>query len=759
MEGRRIAIRGAVQGVGFRPWVFRLAREESLAGRVRNDAAGVTIEAFGTRAALDAFIGRLRAEAPAAAAIRALECEALAPQPVRGFTIEPSRADSVARQVSIPPDLATCAACLAEVLDPRDRRHGYAFTNCTDCGPRFTIALDAPYDRARTTMAGFRMCPQCEREYGSPSDRRFHAQPNACPTCGPRLSLLSCAGADDAADPLAAVARRLVEGGIAAVKSLGGFHLAVDATSPAAVARLRLRKRREQKPFAVMARDLAQAETLARLDDAERALLVSAARPIVLARRREGAALAPEVAPDGNPLVGLLLPATPLHHLLLRAVGRPLVMTSGNLADEPLAYDNHDARARLGGIADVLLGHDRAIAAPCDDSVCRVIAGAPVVLRRARGYVPRPVALARPLARPILGCGAHLKNAVCLGVGDSAHLGPHVGDLDNADTTRAFEESIARLERFLRARPEVVAHDLHPDYVSTAHALARPEPVKVGVQHHHAHVVGVMAEHGLPGPVIGVAYDGTGYGTDGTAWGGEALLATPAAFERVGTFRVIPLAGGEAAIRQCWRVALALLDDAYDGAPPLERLPLFASLPARELDGVRHMLARRVNTPLARGIGRYFDGFGALFLNRPRAAYEGQVALLWNLAAAVDEGRAYVFDLDGAAPLPTVDLRPSVRAAVADFDAGRPAGTISARFHNTLAAATAALVRGAARRHGRLPVVLGGGCFQNPLLAEGVLRALGRDFDVRLPREAPPGDGGIALGQVVIADALTRGAA
>jgi hydrogenase maturation protein HypF len=758
IEGRRIAIRGVVQGVGFRPWVYRLACERGIAGRVRNDASGVTIEAFGSGPDLDAFVERLATSPPRAAAISALASEAIPAETAAGFVIEASRPEQE-RRVSIPPDLATCDECLADVRDSGNRRHGYPFTNCTNCGPRFTIALDVPYDRAATTMAGFRMCPACQREYDAVADRRFHAQPNACPACGPRLSVLSAPeGAPlDWPDPLAGIARALLDGRIAAIKGVGGFHLAVDATCSAAVARLRERKRRDEKPFAVMVADLEAAEALAWLDDTDRRLLSSVARPIVLVPRRK-AALAPEVAPR-NPLVGLMLPYTPLHHLLLSLVDRPLVMTSGNLSDEPLAIDNDEAVARLGTIADVLLVHDREIATRCDDSVARTIAGAPTLLRRARGYVPQPIGVARPFARPVLACGAHLKNAACIGVGDSAHLGPHVGDLETTSACRDFEEAVARLERFVKVRPEIVAHDLHPDYFSTAYALARPEAIKVGVQHHHAHVASAMAEHALTGPVIGIAYDGTGYGTDGTAWGGELLLAWPGTFERLASFRPLPLAGGDTAVRQCWRVALALVEDAFDGAFPLDSVPLFRNLPERDLGVVRQMLARRFHTPLARGVGRYFDAFGALFLDRPSAAYEGQIALEWNLIAEGGERGRYPFDVCAATSPPELDLRPTLRAALADLAAGRHASIISARFHNTLVAATARLVREAGRRHGRLPVVLTGGCFQNPRLAEGVRAELSREFDVRLHRAVPPGDGGIALGQAIVADAVARGAA
>jgi hydrogenase maturation protein HypF len=755
LQGRLIELRGTVQGVGFRPWVYRLAREEGIAGRVRNDTEGVTIEAFGREGDLQAFLRRLGASAPPAARIDTFTTEAIPAEATEDFVIVESR-EATGRRVSIPPDLATCPECLRELSDPADRRYRYPFTNCTCCGPRFTIARDVPYDRAKTTMAPFEMCPACAREYVSPEDRRFHAQPNACPACGPHLRMITPAGAVLLADPLTTAGAALREGSILAVKGLGGFHLACDATSSAAVARLRHRKKRDLKPFAVMAADLAAAERLALMEEEERRLLTSAPRPIVLLTRRPDSGLAPEIAP-GSPLVGLLLPYAPLHHLLLAEAGRPLVMTSGNLSDEPMVHEDSEALARLHGVADLFLVHDREIENRCDDSVARVIARKPVVLRRARGYVPRSLTLARPLARPVLACGAHLKNTFCLAARERAFLGPHIGDLETLESCRSFEESVLRLERFLGIEPEVIAHDLHPDYFSTRYARARPEATKVAVQHHHAHVASGMAEHGLTGPVIGVAYDGTGYGTDGTAWGGEILIASLDGFERVATFRPLRLAGGETAIREVWRAALALLDDAFEKEPPLERIPLFAGIAPGRKEVVRRMMATGLNAPLAHGVGRYFDALGALVLGRSLSHYEGQVALEWNLVADPAERRSYPFALEEAAAGGPVqlDLRPLVRAAVAELLEGRPASTISGRFHATLAAATAELVRLAVTRAGRIPVVLTGGCFQNARLAEDTRDALS-PLSVHLHHEVPPGDGGIALGQALVADALVR---
>ncbi len=603
-------MRGTVQGVGFRPWLYRVAHEEGVSGRVRNDVSGVTIEAFGSAAALAAFLRRIETDRPPAAEVREVRARAIPAERAQGFEIVASEVTGQ-RRVSIPADLATCPECLGELRDPRDRRYRYAFTNCTHCGPRYTIVRDVPYDRPATTMAGFVMCARCRQEYEDPADRRFHAQPIACPACGPQLRLLAAASdrapaspdrnpasapVPGTADPVAAAAAALREGWIVAVKGLGGYHLACDAGSSAAVRRLRERKRRDEKPFAVMVRDLEAARGLATLSEDEERLLSSIERPIVLVRRTGAAGLAAEVAP-GNPLVGILLAYTPLHDLLLEAFAGPLVMTSGNLSEEPMAAEDGEARARLAGIADLFLTHDRAIENRCDDSVARVIAGRPTLLRRSRGYVPRPIRLLQPVARPILACGAQLKNAFCLAAGDEAWLGPHIGDLDNLEAVRDFEEQIERLQRFLGIRPEVIAHDLHPDYVSTGYARRRPEPAKIAVQHHHAHVASALAEHGLAGPALGLAWDGTGYGTDGTAWGGELLLVEGARCERLATLRPIRLAGGDEAIRQVWRIALAALDDAFDGAPPLERLRLFDSVPDRDRALVRQMLAKRSQRP------------------------------------------------------------------------------------------------------------------------------------------------------------------
>jgi hydrogenase maturation protein HypF len=755
-EGRRILLRGTVQGVGMRPWIYRVAHAHGVTGRVWNHAGGVTIDAFGDSTALDAFLRVLETDRPPAAVVSHVEATPIAPEPVTDFVIVHS-AGGNDRRVSIPPDLATCPECAADIADPANRRYRYPFTNCTNCGPRFTIATDVPYDRPATTMAPFVMCPACQREYDDPLDRRFHAQPNACPVCGPRLEAVLPDGSPiDTPDAIRYAARAIADGRIVAVKGIGGFHLACDATSSTAVARLRVRKHRDEKPLAVMVRDIAAARELGVITPQAQQLLESVERPIVLVRRRAGARLAPEAAPR-NPLIGLMLPYTPLHHLLLADTQVPLIMTSANLSEEPIVYRNAEARARLGGIADVLLLHDREIMTRCDDSVATIVANAPVLFRRSRGFVPRAVTLKQRVDVPVLATGALLKNTFCIAYGDQAWLGPHIGDLENAETFAAYEDAIARMERFLGIRGEVIAHDLHPDYLSTRYALARGGTT-VATQHHHAHVASAIAEHAIEGPVIGVAFDGTGYGTDGTAWGGEFLIGDASAVTRFATFRAIPLAGADTAIRQPWRIATALLEEAFEGDPPTDVLALFGALPPADVRVIRQVLEAHLNTPLARGVGRYFDGIGALTLARAHARYEGQIAFELNMAADPDERGFYDFDLDRSRHVLEVDFRPVVRGVVANLRSGFAPERIAARFHNTLGLATAAVVREAFRFCGAyLPVVLTGGCFQNARLAEDVRARLRPIADIYLHRDVPPGDGGIALGQAVIAAAFSRG--
>lgn len=740
-SGLHIEIRGTVQGVGYRPWVYQLARRNGIAGRVWNHSRGVSIDAFGSDMSIGQFVNILRGSGPPAAHVTSVVCTEVPFREAETFIIDGSVATSE-RRVSIPADLATCDDCLRELFDPTDRRHRYPFINCTNCGPRYSIVRGAPYDREKTSMAPFDMCSRCRSEYGSPLDRRFHAQPNACPNCGPTLIAVTPRAHEiTTADPIRFAARTIRAGMIVALKGMGGFHLACDATSASTVQRLRERKHRESKPFAIMVRDLAEAERFAMLTEEERQLLVSVERPIVLAQSRGGEL----------PLVGLFLPYTPLHHLLLADTDVPLVMTSGNVSDEPMVTTNDEAIAQLGEIADVFLLHDRDIVTRVDDSIVRVLGGAPTLLRRSRGYVPRAIETQQIFNEPILACGAHLKNTFAIATGNSVFLGPHIGDLENVSTIEAYETAITRMKDFLGVTPRILAHDLHPDYFSTRYALAQNDGRTVAVQHHHAHIASVMAEHGLDGPVLGIAFDGTGFGTDGTSWGSEFLVARADGFERVATFRPIALAGGDKAIRQPWRIALALLDDAFEGAPPLHALSLFHDMPSHDLDIVRQMLMHGLNTTPARGIGRYFDAIGALVLDMPVASYEGEVAFRWNMVADdAERGRYPIVIRDGITPW-EVDPRMIVRAIVDDVLSGTAASTISARFHNTLAEATVEIARA---MRGNMPVVLSGGCFANARLTNAIMAGL--QSNVFMNRNVPPGDGGIALGQIVVANATLR---
>jgi hydrogenase maturation protein HypF len=762
-EVLRIHVEGTVQGVGFRPWVHRVATALELVGRVFNTPRGVTIEVAGPRARLDALLRALREEPPRASRILAIEaCEiAFEPSVYEGFAITPSEGEG-ARLLTVPADLATCDACFHEVADPDDRHFGYPFTSCTECGPRFSIVEALPYDRARTTLAAFPLCPACEREYRDLGDRRFHAQAVACPACGPKIFLEDANAARlEVADPLAAVAERLLEGHIVAIQGLGGFHLACDATNGEAVSELRRRKRRDDKPFAIMVADLAAAELIAELDDAARKVLLSPARPIVLAPTRDGGS-ASDIAPEVFGLstrIGVFLPYTPLHRLLLSRLGqpaRPLVMTSGNLSGEPIAITHADARRALGGIVDAFLLHDRPIERRVEDSVVASANGTTRVVRRARGYAPDAIRLPAAASEPILAVGGHLKNTACLVLGDRAYVTPHLGDLETFEAEQAFRVDVERFEKLLGVRAEIVAHDLHPFYASTRYARERPARLRVGVQHHVAHVLAAVAELHLEGPVLGVVFDGTGWGTDLTAWGAEILRVDGNAWSRPSTFRALPLAGGEKAIREVWRIALGALRESFgeDEARSIAaRLPVFRDVTTPAREAVMRMLATGVQTVAARGMGRWFDAFGALALGLSTASFEGQVAMALEEAAGGDDALAYPVVLPTAlsrdahaAPANEIDLRPTVRAAVRDLLDGVAGRDVAARFHRTIIDATSAVVACALAETHAKRVVLSGGSLQNRRLERGLTAALGRER-VAIAREVPVNDGGIALGQ------------
>jgi hydrogenase maturation protein HypF len=697
-------MRGVVQGVGFRPFVHSLARRHGLAGFVLNDGEGVIAEAEGPSPALDAFAAALLADAPPLARVESVTSEAVPARHDRSFEIAASRGSG--GSAAVPPDVATCDDCLRELFDPEDRRYRYPFLNCTQCGPRFTIVRAVPYDRASTTMAGFAMCAECRAEYEDPGDRRFHAEPTACPACGPRLSM-----------PLAEAVGLLESGAIVAVKGLGGYHLACAAGDDDAVARLRARKRRDEKPFALLS---AEPEALCHMTREEAAVLGSPARPIVLLRRRPGAGVADGVAP-GSPWLGVMLPYTPLHHLLTEAFDGPLVLTSGNMSDEPIAFDDAEARTRLESIADAFLAHDRPIHRRCEDSVVR--AGTPI--RRSRGYAPSALPIP-PCTRTIVAAGAELKSTFCVARSGEAFLSAHLGDLESEAAYRAFRADLALYLAMLEVELDVVAHDLHPEYLSTKWALEQ-EAEPVGVQHHHAHAAACLAEHGEPGPALALVFDGTGYGTDGTLWGGELLRCDLAGFERLRHLDPVPLPGGEAAIREPWRMAAVMLE--RSGTPP----------PWPRWDAVREAL--KLSPPLSSGMGRLFDAVAAVLGVRERTSYEGQAAIELEHLAGDAAADPYPWRFGDSAGL--------VAVCHAERAAGRPLAEIAARFHETVAAGAAAVC---AEADGPRIVVLSGGSFQNQRLRESTrarLEALG--FRVLTHRNVPANDGGISYGQAAVA--------
>ncbi len=757
MERRAIEIRGIVQGVGFRPFVYSLAMRLHLRGFVKNQTGNVLIEVEGEPASLECFLAELTAKPPPLAQIEHLSWE---PQPPRGeqqFRIAPSDA-GVSSPVFISPDVATCPDCLRELLDPKDRHFNYPFLNCTNCGPRLTIITGAPYDRQRTTLAAFPMCPACRAEYDNPADRRFHAQPTACPACGPRLQLRNAQGEPVATgDPLVEFVGAVRAGKIGALKGLGGYHLVCDARGPAAVAELRRRKHRDEKPFAIMVPDVPAAEVLCEVGGPERELLQSPRCPIVLLRKRVPSPIAEEVAPR-NPWLGVMLPYTPLHHLLVRAVdGVPLVMTSGNRSDEPIAYRDDEALENLRGIADLFLVHNRPIHVRCDDSVTRVVAGLELPVRRSRGYAPRPIALPVACPCPILAVGGQLKVTFALGRDRQAFLSHHLGDLDHYEAYRAFVRDVELYQQLFTIRPIVLAHDLHPDYVTTRYAQekgSREGSELLRIQHHHAHLTSCMAEHGLSEPVIGVTFDGTGFGTDGAVWGGEFLVGDYRQFRRAAHLRYVGLPGGDQAIREPWRMAVAHLTDAQADSPALA-----ARLSQMELRTIGRMLERHLNTPLTSSAGRLFDAVAALAGVRDRVSYEGQAAieLEW-LATTTTADGAYPFDVsqpeEGETEPLVIDTRPLIRAVADDVRRGVEAARIARRFHSTLVEVIAVVCGRLRRATGLGAVVLSGGVFLNALLTREVVERLGVEgFRVYRHRLVPPNDGGLSLGQLAIAAA------
>ena len=729
IERLRVVLRGAVQGVGYRPTVYRLAEKLRLAGWVRNSGVGLEIEVEGSPEQLDQFLHTLEAERPRAAVVTTEEVSRIAPVGCAWFEILPSD-ENVSKTAAVLPDLATCPECLRELLDPADRRFGYAFTNCTLCGPRYTILVDIPYDRPNTTMRSFALCPGCRREYESPHDRRFHAQPNACPTCGPRL--WSVPGQAEGARAVAHAAGTLARGEIVALKGVGGFQLLVDARNPVAVMRLRERKHREEKPFALLMPSLAIVRQYCMVSAAEEEMLVSQAAPIVLLRPKEGCNLSLEVA-KSSPYLGVMLPYSPLHHLLMGQCPFPVVATSGNRADEPIAIENDEASERLKDIADVFVLHNRPIARSCDDSVARFSGGRPQILRRARGYAPLPVLTLRDLP-PVLAVGGHLKNTVAIALGRQVFLSQHIGDLDAVESRQAFERAIEDLCRLYRFKPEFVACDLHPDYASTQWALASGLPM-VKVQHHHAHVAACAAENGIETNYLGVAWDGAGLGLDRTIWGGEFFVASQNGFERIAHVRQFRLPGGEAAIRDCSRSAASLIWESCA-----------AGTSERVVDAsIRAMLERGINAPLSSSMGRLFDAVACLTGVADRNRFEGQAAMCLERAIGdIRTTESYKIESQNGIG----DWAPLIEALLLDMQAGLSVDLIAAKFHNALVNWIVSVAQTADVRN----VVLSGGVFQNAYLTART-RVLLEEHGFRIftHHQVPPNDGGISLGQAVLA--------
>jgi len=749
---KKINVNGIVQGVGFRPFVFQLAAAHNLCGRVSNTSSGVTIHIEGLSSAIEAFAREMTENPPPLAHITQIIITEARLKEYDEFSIIKSRSHGQ-RFTLISPDVSICDDCLKEMLDPGDRRYLYPFINCTNCGPRYTIIDDIPYDRPKTSMRLFQMCDQCQAEYNDPMDRRFHAQPNACPVCGPHVELLENTGEKMVSnDPIAECITLLKSGHILAVKGLGGFHLVVDAENEAAVKRLRQRKHREEKPLAVMSLDLATISQYTIPTPEEEKLLLSPQRPIVLLPKREPHCLADSVSPNSR-YYGAMLPYTPLHHLLLKDNFLALVMTSGNMSEEPIAIDNQDALERLQTLADYFLLHNRDIYLRSDDSVVKTINRQVRFFRRSRGYVPRPVFLKKPV-RSILACGAELKNTICLTRKDQAFLSQHVGDLENLATFNFFKKTIEHLKRILDIEPGYVACDMHPDYLSTRYARAQERIPVVEVQHHHAHIAACMAEHQVADPLIGLAFDGTGFGTDGCIWGGEVLLASLDQFKRGGHLAYVPMPGGSAAIKEPWRMAVSYLYQAYGRDLGRLDLPFLAAHQANNIETIIEMIEKGINSPYTSSLGRLFDGVAALAGLRKTVAFEGQAAMELEMAADLSETGEYAYAVPQGAPL-AIPMETIIQGIVQDVQKQIHLSGISMKFHNTLVHLFTDVCINLRQQTGFAKVALSGGVFQNSILLSGLTNSLAsKGFEVLSHTRVPSNDGGIALGQAVVADAM-----
>ena len=773
----KIHIKGIFQGVGFRPFIYNLAHTNKIVGWVLNSTDGVHIEAEGSAEVVKTFVRDIRPQAPPLAVIDSIEVEYLPPSGYDEFAIRHSTGDE-SKYIKISPDVCICGDCLSELFDENDRRYRYPFINCTNCGPRYTIIEDIPYDRPKTTMKIFKLCPECQAEYDDPMNRRFHAQPNACPVCGPEVWLADKDGAviaqRDAA--IKKTIELLLDGKIIAVKGLGGFHLACDALNEEAVSVLRERKRRVMKPFGIMSFSMEEVKSYCRVNAAEEELLKSVQRPIVLLAKRPDCPIAESVAPNNNYL-GVMLPYTPLHYILLRKAesGKPeckekknliaLVMTSGNLSEEPIAIDNDEARERLAPLADYFLMHNRDICTRCDDSVAKIeklpltthhspLTNHTVMLRRSRGYAPYPIDVDFEM-RQILACGAELKNTFCLTKENHAFLSQHIGDLQNAEAYKYYCDSIEYIKRLFRIEPKIVAYDLHPEYLSTKYALEQENIELVGVQHHHAHAVSCMAEHNLRELVIAVSFDGTGYGLDGTIWGGEFLLATEKDFQRVGHLKYLPLPGGDAAVKEPYRMALSYLYDAYGEDIFNLDIPLVKNIAAKKAALILQMIRQNINSPLTSSCGRLFDAVSALIGIREQVNYEAQAAIELEMLAHREtaESKSYSYQIDAANGISIINLQLMFHEIATELQSEFDAGASSAKFHNTVAKFTLDMCENIREEYHLNKVVLSGGCFQNRyLLSKTVSLLYARDFNPYFQCRVPTNDGGICLGQAVIAN-------
>jgi len=769
-ERAQILIRGIVQGVGFRPFIYNLATAHSLHGWVLNSTEGVSIDVEGEKQALETFIDAIPKKAPPLAMIDSVAVEYLPLIGYERFVIKALHEVSAERSehsegdkgkyIKISPDVCTCAACQKELFAVQDRRYRYPFINCTNCGPRFTIIEAIPYDREKTTMRKFKLCPLCQAEYDDPTNRRFHAQPNACAVCGPSVTIEDKTGPIECDEPIRETIKLLKEGKIVAVKGLGGFHLACDAENDDAVALLRKRKRRTFKPFAIMSRDLNKIRRYCYIEEEEKQLLESVQRPIVLLKKLSNCPISELVAPNNNYL-GFMLPYTPLHYLLLDSPILALVMTSGNISEEPIAIDNIEARTRLADLADYFLMHNRDVRMRCDDSVTSTLNGREVIIRRSRGYAPFPIDLNFSM-QEVLACGPELKNTFCLTKENHAFLSQHIGDLQNIEAFNYYQDAIEQFKRLFRVNPKIVAYDLHPEYLSTKYALAyAQENVKlVGVQHHHAHIVSCMAENGLIGirnsKVIGVACDGTGYGVDGAIWGCEFLLSDEGDFHKCANLKYIPLPGGDVAIKEPYRIALSYLYLAFGEEFLNVETPLFKRLDKKRIMMLLRMIERGINSPLTSSCGRLFDAVSSLIGLREVATYEAQAAIELEMIANAHTSEIYGYKIEKENGVDIIDVRKMFREIVFDLQRGVPREIISAKFHNTVADFIVETCERIRTQNNIDEVVLSGGVFQNRYLITKVLTQLrARKFTPYFHRRVPTNDGGVSLGQAVIADKVT----